>query len=271
MVKLVYMVAGLSSRFEGKIKALANIGPHNETLIELSLQHALENNFSEIILIVSSKTEEQFRERIGNSYKGVPVTYALQTFDSNKRDKPWGTTDAVLSAKDHLTEPFIVLNGDDLYGKESFTIAYGALENNKECLSLAYDLWNVIPDQGEVNRGIFEIENDYVKEVVEHLGLSKENLAEKGIKQHALASMNFFGFQPESVPYFIEQLEEFKKNNSESRTAECFLPLVATNLIKSGKIQMKLYNTNSNWYGVTHPEDELLVKKQLLQDKEYVH
>jgi len=34
---VVYMVAGLTSRFEGKIKQFAKVGPDDETLIEYSL------------------------------------------------------------------------------------------------------------------------------------------------------------------------------------------------------------------------------------------
>ena len=34
MVAIVYMVAGMSSRFGGRPKQLAKVGPNNETLIE---------------------------------------------------------------------------------------------------------------------------------------------------------------------------------------------------------------------------------------------
>lgn len=40
-LSLVYMVAGMSSRFGGKIKQFAQVGPNNSSLIEYSLQQAL--------------------------------------------------------------------------------------------------------------------------------------------------------------------------------------------------------------------------------------
>ena len=40
-IALVYMVAGMSSRFGGKIKQFAKVGANGETLIEVSLKQAL--------------------------------------------------------------------------------------------------------------------------------------------------------------------------------------------------------------------------------------
>ena len=40
-IALVYMVAGMSSRFGGKIKQFAKVGPNDSTLIEYSLYQAL--------------------------------------------------------------------------------------------------------------------------------------------------------------------------------------------------------------------------------------
>ena len=119
-IALVYMVAGLSSRFGGKPKAFAKVGANGELLIDYSLAQALKGDFSKIIFVVSEKTRALFFAKFGNSYKGIPVYYALQEFDSVKRQKPWGTVDALCSAKEFLNCPFVVCNGDDLYGEEVF-------------------------------------------------------------------------------------------------------------------------------------------------------
>ena len=116
-IALVYMVAGMSSRFGGKIKQFAKVGPEGETLIEYSLNQAIPAGFTKIVFIVGNKTEKPFKEMFGDSYKGIPIKYASQNFDSASRDKPWGTTDALCSAKELLDCPFIICNGDDLYGK----------------------------------------------------------------------------------------------------------------------------------------------------------
>ena len=67
MVSLVYMVAGLSSRFGGKIKQFAEVGPNGETFIEYSINQALKNPFSKIIFIVGKMTEQLFKEKFGDN------------------------------------------------------------------------------------------------------------------------------------------------------------------------------------------------------------
>ncbi len=43
---------------------------------------------------------------------------------SSEREKPWGTAHAVWVAKNHIKEPFVVINADDFYGAGSYqTIA----------------------------------------------------------------------------------------------------------------------------------------------------
>ena len=49
MVLLLYLVAGMSSRFGGNVKQMAIVGPEKETLIEYSVKQALHNKFNKII------------------------------------------------------------------------------------------------------------------------------------------------------------------------------------------------------------------------------
>ena len=53
----------------------------------------------------------------------------MQEFDRAERDKPWGTVDALCAASDIIQEPFIVCNGDDLYGTTTFAILIDFLKN----------------------------------------------------------------------------------------------------------------------------------------------
>jgi NDP-sugar pyrophosphorylase family protein len=48
----------------------------------------------------------------GTNYKGVPIFYVKQDFDSKVRDKPWRTVDALCYAKKVIDCPFVVCNGD---------------------------------------------------------------------------------------------------------------------------------------------------------------
>ena len=61
----VYLAAGLSSRFGGRIKALIQVGPNNESLMELSMNEAIEAGFNSFVLIVSPKTLEPLKAYFG--------------------------------------------------------------------------------------------------------------------------------------------------------------------------------------------------------------
>lgn len=263
-VALVYMVAGISSRFGGKIKQFAKVSSGGETLIERSLKQALPAGFTKIIFMVGNKTEKPFKEKFGNSFEGIPVYYAKQMYDEKTRDRPWGTTDAVCAAKDLIDCPFVLANGDDLYGKNSFRIIVDYLKEKNEMATIGFSLGSMLPDEGTVNRGVFKKdENDYLIEIKEVLGISKENMSERGLNKNSLCNPNLFGLKPEVIEYLKNILEKFKKEHKGDRKVECLLPIDLSDLISKRKIKIKVLETPDKWMGVTNPGDELIVQKEL--------
>jgi NDP-sugar pyrophosphorylase family protein len=260
---LVYMVAGMSSRFLGNIKQFAIIGDNGETLIERSLKQALPAGFTKIIFIVGNKTEIPFKEKFGNNYKGIPIYYALQRYDEAKRERPWGTTDALCSAKPFLDCPFVVCNGDDLYGENSFKILTEHLKKFNTCATLGFKLGTCLSEKGTVNRGIFQMKGNIVTELKENFGIEKSNLKQKNLKEDSLCSQNIFVLQPEVVNELASILKEFKEKNKEDRKIEALLPEDISSLIKQKKIVMNLYTTPDIWMGVTNPGDEEIVREKL--------
>ncbi len=261
-IALVYMVAGISSRFMGKIKQFAKVGPSGETLIEYSLKQALPSGFSKIVFIVGNKTEKPFKEKFGNSYEGIPIYYASQFYDESLRDKPLGTTDALCSAKPFLDCPFVVCNGDDLYGKNSFRILIEHLGNNNNCAAIGFDLKSVLPEEGRVNRGIFRQNNGYITDLKEMIGIGKSDIGIT-LDKETLCSMNVFALQPEVLDELQVILRKFKEEHENDRKIEALLPEDIARLIKDKKISMKLYPTPDLWLGVTNPGDEETVRKKL--------
>lgn len=262
-IALVYMVAGMSSRFLGRIKQFAIVGENGETLIERSLRQALPGGFTKIIFIVGEKTEQPFKEKFGDNYNGIPVYYALQLYDKNKRDRPLGTTDALCSAKSFLNCPFVVCNGDDLYGENSFKLLVEHLGKENTCATLGFKLGAGIPDKGKVNRGIFQTKGDIITEIKEEFEIEKTNLAEKSLTENSLCSMNIFALQPEVIENLSNLLTEFKEKNKADRKIESLLPEDISFLIKQNKITVKLYPALDLWMGVTNPGDEDIVKEKL--------
>jgi choline kinase len=262
------MVAGMSSRFGGKIKQFARVGPQGETLIEVSIKQAINAGYNKIVFIVGEMTEKPFKEMFGNNYQGIPIFYAKQIFDPKLRDKPGGTCDAVVCAKEVINEDFVVCNGDDLYGENTFrSLIKFSKENKIDCATIGYKLGNALPEQGTVNRGIFsKDEFDYLVGIKETLNISKQNLKELNLNENNLSSQNIFFIKKETLTLLEEKLIKFKKTHNDDRKSECYLPTELSNLINENKIKIKLIPTIDKWFGVTNPEDEEVVREQLKQN-----
>ncbi len=262
MVALVYMAAGISSRCNGKIKALVPV-LNEKTLIDASLEQALKSGFDKIIFIVSRKTEQAFKEKFKDKINGIPVFYALQEYDET-RDKPWGTVDAVVSASKLLDSSFVVCNTDDLYGEETFKLLYQAAAK-KENAVIGFKLINTLPREGEVNRALFKAQDNLVKSLKEGYGWSMENLSTRGIDKNSLCSMNIFAFNLEVLDLLEKDLTDFKLNNKDDRKIELILCTEINKLISENKIQVKLYPSEDKVMGITNPGDEVLVREALIR------
>lgn len=263
-ISLVYMVAWMSSRFGWRIKQFAKVGPNNSTLIEYSLSQALPAWFTQIIFIVWNMTEWPFKEMFWDEYKWIPVKYAKQTFNPENRDRPRWTVDALCSAKEYIDGPFVVCNGDDIYWANSFKKLVQHLQNSEDWATIGYKLWKVIPEEWSVNRWIFNTdENNYVQTIEETLNIEKNKLNEFWLTEESLCSMNLFWLSQKSIWLLSDVLEKFQEEHKWDRRIECYLPVELWNFIKSGENKMVLFPTEDQRFGVTNPDDEEIVKKQI--------
>jgi NDP-sugar pyrophosphorylase family protein len=263
-ISLIYMVAGMSSRFWWKIKQFAKVWPNDSSLIEYSLQQALPAGFKKIIFIVGNMTEWPFKEIFWNTYKWIPIEYAKQTFDETTRDKPRWTVDALCSAIEYINGPCVVCNGDDIYWSDSFKKIYDHLQDSDECACIWYILEKVIPEEWSTNRGIFKVDSEnYVQDIKEIIGIEKQKLSEIGLNKDDLCSMNIFWLNTNAIKNLQENLIKFKETHHGDRKVECYLPIEISNLIKEKWLKMKLYSTSDPRFGVTNPQDEEIVKQQI--------
>lgn len=275
-IALVCLAAGMSSRFGGKLKQFAPVGPKGEAFVEMIIQEALPAGFDEIVFIVGEKTEGAFKEKFGANYCGTPVLYTKQTFDPAERDRPWGTVDALATLKGIVNGPFVVCNGDDMYGEEAFKLAHDFLKQNQkenENIAIGYELEKVLPEEGKTNRGIFITnENGDVSGVVEAFDVEKGKLKERGLTLKTLASMNFYGLKEKTLDLLSQKLSEFKENHEGDRKAECILPIVIGELVKEKELTVKLVPTKGRFLGITNPADEETVRRALAKNAdETVH
>ena len=280
---LIIMAAGIGSRFGEGIKQLAQMGPNGEIIMDYSIHDAKEAGFNKVVFIIRKDIFKEFEEIIGNRIKEqIDVEYVFQELDDlpegfevpEGRTKPWGTGQAVLCCKDVVKEPFVIINADDYYGKEAFVKIHEFLINNytpersKELCMAGFILGNTLSDNGTVTRGICAVdENDYLTDVMETYEIKKtEDGAESQgnkINVNSHVSMNMWGLTPEFVGLleegFVEFFENIKGDEAKKLKGEYLLPIYIDELLKKGKVSVKLLETQDKWFGVTYKEDKPVV------------
>lgn len=258
---VAFMVAGMSSRYGGKLKQLAKVGKNGETLIEVSVNQALSAGFTTLIFITNEVTEHHFVSLFGEEYNGIPVFYIRQPWDREKRDRPWGTTGAVCALTKRVREPFILVNSDDLYGKETFQEGYNLLKSSRNNIIGGCKVTDTMPpdDDVEVNRGVIHVdpETKRVRGMKEMLKISTKKNPEL---LELPASVNFIGLRPETLDYLLAILEDFQLEHQGDRKIECLLPDNLNYLIQHGIISMEYFEIKNAIHGITYPGDEKFLK-----------
>lgn len=287
---LVVMAAGMGSRYGG-LKQIDPVGNHGQLIIDYSIFDARRAGFETVVFIIKHEIEEPFKEAIGNRLsKVMNVKYAYQQLDNlpagysvpEGRTKPWGTSHAILSAKDVIDGPFAVINADDYYGAEAFEVIYNYLLNNPdrdgkyEYAMVGYLLENTVTENGHVARGICVANADgYLDSVTERTHIEKTATGAKYTEDDGktwtelagdtIVSMNLWGFTKsflgETQARFAAFLDDALKTNP--LKGEYFLPSVVSQLIAEDKAQVKVLHSRDKWYGVTYKEDKPVVEQAI--------
>ena len=139
-MQLLIMAAGMGSRFGG-LKQVEPMGPNGEFIIDYSVYDAIKTGFSKVVFIIKEENYKIFKETIGSRIEPhIPVEYVFQKIDDipdfvkipKDRVKPWGTAQAIYAARKVITEPFLVINSDDFYGRDAFLAAKKFLEKGNK-------------------------------------------------------------------------------------------------------------------------------------------
>ena len=276
------MAAGMGSRYGG-LKQLDKVGPNGETIIDYSLHDAIQAGFTKVIFIIRRDFEDQFKLKITNKYLGkFAVEFAFQDIDNlpngfscpNGREKPWGTGQAILSARNLINEPFVVINGDDYYGQESFKVIADYYNNGGAQFSMvAFRLDKTLSDFGPVTRGVCNVENDKLDTVVETENLKKKdnyistnrNITLDGSEP---VSMNMWGFTPSLFNYLHEDFVNFLNDEGDELKSEFLIPTVINNLVQNNQEEVYVLRSNASWFGVTYKEDKPFVINKI---QELIH
>ena len=278
---LLIMAAGLGSRFGG-LKQIEPVGPNGEFIIDYSIYDAVRAGFNKVVFIIKEENYELFKETIGSRVeKQIEVDYAFQRqtdipegYDPGDRTKPWGTSHAILSAKDKVKGDFLVLNADDFYGSDAFMQAakFFSEDHPNEYAIIGYKIKNTLTENGAVKRGVCASKDGFLTKLIEssveekdgHIIASPLDGSEPfEIKADDPVSMNMFCFRDDLFPYLQEHLVEFfEKNKNDLSKCEYLIPDSVYNSVKEGRVKVRMIPTTAKWQGITYKED----KERLVND-----
>ena len=284
---LVVMAAGMGSRYGG-LKQIDPVGNCGEAILDFSLFDAHEAGFETAVIIIKEAIKADFMATVGKRLENCPmeIRYAYQELDKlpagyavpEGRTKPWGTSHAVLCAKNEIGDaPFAVLNADDYYGKQAFKVIYDYLsstcdgEKYNYCM-VGYELGKTVTDNGSVARGICETNDEgYLTVVTERTKIEKyeggihftedDGATWTDVAAETPVSMNMWGytssFLKEIEARFPAFLDATLSGNNVK--AEFFLPSTVSQLLNENKATVKVLTTPDKWYGVTYAADKPVV------------
>ena len=271
------MAAGMGSRYGG-LKQLDAIGPSGETIIDYSVYDAIKAGFTKVVFIIRTDFEQEFKSKITDKYEGqIQVEFAFQNLNDlpdeftcpEGREKPWGTGHAIFSARDVINEPFVAINGDDFYGRESFKVVADYYRKGANSFSMvAFKLDKTLSSFGGVTRGLCTVNDEKLNTVIETADLQKTDYGVSSNRDIELdgsepVSMNVWGFTPILFKYLEEKFVEFLSENGTEMKSEYLIPSVVNELIQSGQETVHVLRSGATWFGVTYKEDKPFVEGEI--------
>jgi len=276
-ISLLVMAAGMGSRYGG-LKQLDAVGPSGETIIDYSVYDAIQAGFNKVVFIIRKDFEDEFRLQITEKYSGkIRVEFAFQDLHDlpdgftcpEGRKKPWGTGHAILAASGMIHEPFVAINGDDFYGRESFKVVADYYLSGADDFSMvAFQLDKTLSTFGGVTRGLCTVKEGKLDTVIEtgELQIAGQGVtSDRNIKLDGSepVSMNVWGFTPVLFKYLREMFVEFLHDEGNNLKSEYLIPSVVNELIQSGREDVHVLRSASSWFGVTYKDDRPFVMEEI--------
>ena len=258
---LVILAAGMGSRFGG-LKQITAVDDFGHAIIDFSLYDAYRAGFRKVVFIIKHEIEEDFKAAVGRRMeKYFDVRYVFQQVDMLpdgytvplQRKKPWGTAHAVLCAAPAIDGPFAVINADDFYGRGAFETIYNYLAADRpetEHAMVAYLLRNTVTEHGTVARGICQVENGLLTDVVERTRIAKRGEDAAFTEDGESWGLDMLRQLRDRFPAWLD--ENLPRNPEK---AEYFLPFVTNALIHEGQGTVQVLPCHESWHGITYKED----------------
>ncbi len=289
---LLVMAAGMGSRYGG-LKQLDPIGPNGEFILDYSAYDAMKAGFDKVVFVIKEENYEIFKETVGNRIgSSIETAYCFQSLDDlpegysipEGRTKQWGTAHAVLAARNEIKGPFVAINSDDFYGRESFEIIAKHIKENPSapaCMA-GFVLKNTLTENGTVSRGECKVdENGVLVDITERTKIKRlengntayfENDEWVNLSEDTIVSMNCWGLPEEFFAYAEKSFKEFLDNGGDEMKKEFYLPDAVKKYLAASGNKATVLKTEAKCYGVTYKEDrETVVNhiKKSIEDGAY--
>ena len=285
-MQLVILAAGMGSRFGG-LKQIEPMDEAGNFLLDYSVYDAKRAGFDSVVFIIKKEFEKVFKDSIGKRVeKLIKVSYAFQDLNDlpggykcpEGREKPWGTAHAIYAARDLINDDFIIINGDDFYGKNAYEVAANFIKslpaNSKgKYANVVFKVANTMTENGSVKRGVcFETKSHHLDKLIESQISKKDGKIiceplEGGdayeVNEDQPVSMNLFVFNKDLIAHLKEKFPIWLHTHIDVPKSEFLIPSVVDELVHEGKATLTLLPTNSKWFGVTYKEDKPGVVKAL--------
>ncbi len=199
-------------------------------ILEHVLDALVEAGMSRIALVVGYR-RERVQEHFGPSYRGVDLDYVVQ-------HKQLGSGHALLQARDVVSGPTLVVNGDRIIAADSVTAVCDAFETDEARAALA-----VIERSDASQYGAVTLEDRDIVEIVEKPESDEYRLINAGVYAFA-----------ESI---FAEIEETPRESGELVLPDTIARLVSRERVLSTQV-------GGLWVDATYPWDLLEVAAEVL-------
>ena len=179
-----------------------------------------------------------------------------------------------------LTQPFVVINADDFYGRAGLAAVVAYMQalppasTGAWCLA-GYHLAGTLSPMARSRAGCAAIADGRLISLDEHSAIAREadgviharnrTGAAVTLADDQPVSMNLWGFTPDVVPLLEQALVDFIGHGQAPMAGESYLPMVVSAAIAAGQASAAVLAVASPWYGVTYQADVATTSAALAQ------
>ena len=265
---LIIMAAGASSRMKRSLnreivdsnvyeiannshKSLIPLGRQGRPLIYYLIKNAIKANYINIYIITGEDNNDFKEFIISQSFMNINIQFVKQYIPKG-REKPLGTSDAVVQALDQFpelkTNIFTVCNGDNLYSVNTLNLLKEKRNNPHALISYSWSAFNYEKERISKFAVISMDSNNNLKDIVEKPDMDivdnyKDKSGEIGL------SMNIFSFTGSMIYSYVKNCPINEKRNEKE------LPEAVRVLIRENPNSMFCYKVFEHLPDLTNSSD----------------